>query len=141
MAIFEATVAWYIIPSGPHVQFYTLNRYRIPGKRGWSLCNFSSRSIVNFGPYSDMSTMPPWSAVPAGQHAPFAVVTPNDHSAWVIIASALGLALTLLFGAIRIFVRATVGGGHGLDDYMVTAGTVSYIRPNGYWVYCVIDKD
>ena len=34
--------------------------------------------------------------IPTGYSAPFAVVTDSDHTAWLLIATALGLCLILL---------------------------------------------
>jgi hypothetical protein len=68
--------------------------------------------------------------VPQGQHPPYATITPDDHSAWVIISCALGLALTFLFAAIRVFVRTTINGEFGMDDYLVAAGTVCFTIPS-----------
>lgn len=67
-------------------------------------------------------------SVPPGQYPPFAVVTDTDHTAWVIISTALGLAYTLLFGAIRIFSRYTTTRNFGLDDFLLAAATVSFKR-------------
>lgn len=66
-------------------------------------------------------------SVPSGYSAPFAVVTDTDHSAWLIIATALGLSWTLLFAAIRIFIRRTIAPGVGLDDASLAAATVSQL--------------
>jgi hypothetical protein len=63
--------------------------------------------------------------IPPGYSPPLAVVTDNDHTAWLIIATTLGLSLTLLFGGIRIFVRWTVSPGVGLDDGSLAVATVS----------------
>ena len=64
-------------------------------------------------------------AVPAGQYPPFAVVTEDDHRAWIIVTTALGLACALVFAGIRTFVRCAFTDGFGLDDAMVYASTVS----------------
>jgi hypothetical protein len=69
-------------------------------------------------------------SVPQGQHPPYATITPDDHSAWVIISCALGLVLTILFAAIRVFVRTTINGELGIDDYLVAAGTVCFTIPS-----------
>ncbi len=69
---------------------------------------------------------PPSSSFSAPSYsAPFAVVTDTDHSAWLIIATALGLSWSLLFGAIRVFIRWTIAPGVGLDDVSLAAATVS----------------
>ena len=66
-------------------------------------------------------------AVPPGQSPPFTVITDTDHSGWIIIAAALGLACILLFSAIRVFVRCTVGPVVGLDDTFLSVSTVRLI--------------
>lgn len=63
--------------------------------------------------------------VPEGQSPPFAVVTPTDHSAWIIIATALGFSCVLLFSFIRLGVRLTIAPPFGLDDVFLGAATVS----------------
>lgn len=63
--------------------------------------------------------------IPDGYSPPFAVVTDTDHTAWIYIATALGLALILLFGGIRVIVRGSICPGIGLDDYFLAASTVS----------------
>lgn len=68
------------------------------------------------------STVGPF--VPDGYSPPFAVVTPTDHEAWILIATALGLACSLLFCAIRIFVRLAISPNFGLDDYSLYLGTI-----------------
>lgn len=64
--------------------------------------------------------------VPPGQSAPFATVTPTDHSAWIIISTALGLSMSLPFAAIRVFIRSATKHGYGKDDYLLAAATVGY---------------
>jgi hypothetical protein len=65
-------------------------------------------------------------AIPPGQSAPFATVTLTDHSAWIIISTALGLSMSLLFAAIRVFIRSATKHGYGKDDYVLAAATVCY---------------
>jgi hypothetical protein len=62
--------------------------------------------------------------IPEGQYPPFAVVTPNDHAAWILVATALGLPCFLFFGGVRVIVRYTINHGFGMDDYMLYAATV-----------------
>ena len=62
--------------------------------------------------------------VPPGQSAPFATVTPTDHSAWIIISTALGLSMSLLFAAIRVFIRSATKHGYEKDDLVLAAATV-----------------
>jgi hypothetical protein len=52
-----------------------------------------------------------------GHFPAFATVTPTDHSAWILIATILGLVCTLVFGALRVLVRVR---SIGLDDYVLT---------------------
>ncbi|EDN99057.1 hypothetical protein SS1G_13917 [Sclerotinia sclerotiorum 1980 UF-70] len=61
--------------------------------------------------------------VPPGQSPPFAVVTSTDHSAWVIIATALGLACVLVFGGIKTFARTSLGKGVSYDEMCLVAST------------------
>lgn len=62
--------------------------------------------------------------VPDGQYPPFAVVTPDDHAAWIIIAAAVGMFCSLFFGAIRFGVRKFVAPKFGLDDYTLAGATL-----------------
>ncbi|KXT00972.1 hypothetical protein AC578_8203 [Pseudocercospora eumusae] len=55
-------------------------------------------------------------------HPPF--VTNSDHSAWIIVAASLGLALTLVFAGIRVFIRKIISPGVGLDDALLAVATV-----------------
>lgn len=68
----------------------------------------------------------PQFTVPDRYSPPFASVTDTDHTAWIYIATALGLALILLFGGIRVIVRGSICPGVGLDDYFLAASTVSF---------------
>lgn len=63
--------------------------------------------------------------IPTGYSPPLAIVTEDDHTAWIMVASALGLACTLLFGGIRVFVRSTICPGIGMDDIFLAGATVS----------------
>ncbi|KAM0723328.1 hypothetical protein Q7P37_001530 [Cladosporium fusiforme] len=62
--------------------------------------------------------------LPPDYSSPFATVTADDHSAWIIIAALLGLVYSILFGLVRAFVSVTTGGGkvHG-DDVALTVST------------------
>jgi hypothetical protein len=64
--------------------------------------------------------------VPPGFSPPFATVTGNDRTAWVVITTILGLIYSLLFGLVRIFVPWTTGRGllHS-DDVALGISTVS----------------
>jgi hypothetical protein len=74
--------------------------------------------------------------VPSGQYPPFAVVTENDHTAWIIIATAFGLSCILLFSTIKIFIRWTASPTVGLDEVFLAASTVRLILGNYGGLFC-----
>lgn len=71
--------------------------------------------------------------LPPDYSSPFATVTADDHSAWIIIAALLGLVYSILFGLVRAFVSVTTGGGkvHG-DDVALTVSTVRSTYQNAH---------
>ena len=69
-------------------------------------------------------TVPAPFPVPPGQYPPFAVVTDTDHAAWIIVTTALGLAMILLFSVVKIFIRYAVSPRVGLDEVFLTISTV-----------------
>jgi len=71
-----------------------------------------------------MSTTASAFPVPSGQYPPFAVVTETDHTAWIIIATALGLSCILIFSVIKIFIRWTITHTVGADEAFLAASTV-----------------
>jgi len=71
-----------------------------------------------------MSTTASPLPIPSGQYPPFAVVTETDHTAWIIIATALGLSCILLFSVIKIFIRWTISPTVGLDEAFLAGSTV-----------------
>jgi hypothetical protein len=64
--------------------------------------------------------------IPPGYSPPFYQVTDKDHTAWIVIASALCLCWLLLFAAIRVFIRCTITPGIGFDDVAVAISTVMF---------------
>lgn len=56
--------------------------------------------------------------------ARLATVKDDDHSAWIIIAASLSVALILVFAGIRIFIRRVISPGVGLDDGLLAAATI-----------------
>ncbi|KAK4497667.1 hypothetical protein PRZ48_010320 [Zasmidium cellare] len=62
--------------------------------------------------------------VPPGQTPPLAVVTESDHRAWIFIAAALGLSMTLLASGIRAFIRCGTRSLWGLDDAALGLSTL-----------------
>lgn len=67
-------------------------------------------------------------AVPPGQYPPFATVTDEDHSAWIIIATALGVSFAFVALATRIFIRKFVNPAWALDDTVLGLATVGCRR-------------
>lgn len=78
--------------------------------------------------------------VPPGQSAPFAVVTSTDHSAWVIIATALGLSCLLVFIGIKAFARSSLGKGVSYDELCLVASTVSCLEYHSRWSFRAVDN-
>ncbi|KXT03957.1 hypothetical protein AC578_9290 [Pseudocercospora eumusae] len=62
--------------------------------------------------------------VPAGYYPPFAIITKDDHGGWIIIATALGLALALLSIAIRCYVKLISKQRTGMDDGLLATGVM-----------------
>ena len=89
----------------------------------FSTIPFSVDLCVRYVERYAMSTVPSHFVVPPDQYAPFAVVTDNDHRAWIIICTALGLACVLVFGALGIFDRATSNCERGPDEAFLAAAT------------------
>lgn len=63
--------------------------------------------------------------IPEGWSPPLTVVTDKDHTAWILIATSLGLVCTLIFGGIRVFIRKSINPDFGLDDIFLASATVS----------------
>lgn len=77
-------------------------------------------SNTNYGP-----------VVPEGYSPPLSIVTPDDHEAWVLIATAIGLTCGLFFTAIRILVRLTLSRGFMGDDYSLFGATIITMIQSG----------
>ncbi|KAK5170960.1 uncharacterized protein LTR77_004104 [Saxophila tyrrhenica] len=71
-----------------------------------------------------MSAVPLQTAVPPGQHAPFATVSEKDRTAWILVATAMGIAFTTLSLLTRLTIRAFINRGWGWDDLMTVVATV-----------------
>lgn len=69
--------------------------------------------------------------IPTGYYPPLAVVTPDDHRAWIIIATSLGLVIALLSAVIRATVRSQFGQRLGVDDAFLAAGIVAALIQEG----------
>jgi hypothetical protein len=66
--------------------------------------------------------------VPPGFSPPFATVTGDDRTAWVVITTILGLIYSLLFGLVRLFVSWTTGRGLSHSDNVALGiSTVSQV--------------
>ena len=62
--------------------------------------------------------------VPPGYHSPFAIVSANDHTAWILIAASLGIVYSFVFGGIRAFVRYTISRELAPNDITLAIATV-----------------
>ncbi|ETN43603.1 uncharacterized protein HMPREF1541_02762 [Cyphellophora europaea CBS 101466] len=71
------------------------------------------------------------STTPEGFTPPLAILTPTDHTAWIYIASILGLCCFMLFGAVRVLVRTMFTGSFGNDDYFFYAATAVAVIQTG----------
>lgn len=69
--------------------------------------------------------MTPMDSTPAGYYPPFSVVTDENHSAWIIIATTLGLACVLVFASARVVIRCSVTSSLGQDDLLLASSVVS----------------
>lgn len=63
--------------------------------------------------------------IPEGYYPPFAIISEDDHTGWIIIATALGLTLVLISSIIRFVLRSTLGQKAGTDDILLGVATVS----------------
>lgn len=65
------------------------------------------------------------SQIPAGYRKPYESVTPDDHTAWIVIAATIGIIYSIIFLGFRVFIRRTSGLGRlSVDDLIVVVGTV-----------------
>ncbi|KAK3703659.1 hypothetical protein LTR37_014355 [Vermiconidia calcicola] len=68
--------------------------------------------------------VPAATAVPPGQYPPLATVSQTEHSAWILIATALGLAITILSLLARVIIRKFINPPWHLDDTWIVVSTV-----------------
>lgn len=69
-----------------------------------------------------------------GYHEPFAIVADDDHTAWIMIATSLGLTYSLLFGLLRAIISWTAGRKRWeSDDIVLTISTVLLICLSCLW--------
>jgi len=62
---------------------------------------------------------------PDGFGAPFATITDDDHTAWIVITTLLGLVYTILFGLVRAILSWSTGRGRlRADDTALAISTV-----------------
>lgn len=80
------------------------------------------------------STVMPRPNVPPGQSPPFQVVDDLHHGAWIIIATALGLVLSLASFLIRLYVRLALNPSFGHDDYVFLGAMVRVNAGRVRWV-------
>jgi len=62
--------------------------------------------------------------VPLGQHPPFATVTEDDHTAWILVAETTGIAFTCMALLTRIEIRSSINRGWSWDDTSIVIATV-----------------
>jgi hypothetical protein len=63
--------------------------------------------------------------VPDGYDPPFATITDDDHTAWIVITALLGLVYSLLFGLVRALLSWSTGRGRPrVDDIALAISTV-----------------
>ena len=85
---------------------------------------------------SVMSNSNSGGSLPAGYHPPLSVVTHDDHSAWIVIATALGMACFFVFVAARVVVRYSITSGFGRDDWLLAGSVVSTIPEEAWCSLC-----
>lgn len=78
--------------------------------------------------------------VPDGYYPPFAVVSDTDHSAYIIIAVALGTTFVIVSSLIRIFLRISFSQRAGLDDTFLAAATVRGLAIFVEYISCLTMK-
>ncbi|KAI9037908.1 uncharacterized protein KD926_011520 [Aspergillus affinis] len=66
--------------------------------------------------------------IPSGYAPPFEVVDDLHHGAWIIIATALGLAIALVSFLIRVYVRVALNPPFAVDDGVLLGATVACPR-------------
>ena len=77
-----------------------------------------------------MSAILPFDGIPAGQHTPFARISDDDHRAWILIISAIGVAFVLVTTVTRIFIRWFGSLDWALDDTVSMLMTVWNLQPS-----------
>ncbi|KAI1935901.1 hypothetical protein LOZ53_004449 [Ophidiomyces ophidiicola] len=62
---------------------------------------------------------------------PLLPVDAQHHGAWVVIAAAMGLTITLASLSIRLYVRLSISPSFGIDDIVFLAATICTVIQNG----------
>jgi hypothetical protein len=62
--------------------------------------------------------------IPEGYSPPATIITATDRSGWVMVATALGLTVVLLFLAIRVYIRLQISPPFRYDDAALVATSV-----------------
>jgi len=68
---------------------------------------------------------PPVVAHGPGYSPPAQYIDPTHHGGWIVISTAIGLALLLLCLLIRLYVRVAIHPITGAEDYILSAVAVS----------------
>lgn len=75
---------------------------------------------------------------PSDHNAPLAVVSDNDHGAWVVMCNAFGLTVVLITLIIRVYIRIRVSPPFGKDDYILAGATAVAVVQGGI-VFAQVD--
>ncbi|KAF2719685.1 hypothetical protein K431DRAFT_339875 [Polychaeton citri CBS 116435] len=82
------------------------------------------QALMDRGFGDDDGSIRPIRTIPA-----FAPISDNENRAWIIIATALGLPMTLLSSTLGAFIRSTINRGWGPDDIALAASTaISWVQ-------------
>lgn len=73
--------------------------------------------------------------VPDGFGPPFATITDDDHTAWIIITALLGLVYSVLFGLVRVLVSWSTGRGRLRPDDIALAISTVRLKSAYHWVF------
>ncbi|KAL8727909.1 MAG: hypothetical protein Q9181_005537 [Wetmoreana brouardii] len=71
------------------------------------------------------------------RYPPLLEVTPTDHTAWIAIATVLGLCCALVTALLRIFVRILISPPFGSDDTIVLVATAFATVQSAIMLYAV----
>ena len=114
-------------------RLYLISQEVLPSPRTAAVPLSLESALITASSRTIMSSPPPSNNFP-----PFSVVTDNDHSAWIIIATALGMACVLFFTAARTVFRYMTTSEFRLDDTLLVCSVVS---DRAQWIPLVLRSD